>query len=132
MDAATRRAVRQRARDHCEYCRLSQAAAPLLAFHIEHIQARQHGGTDDPGNLALACPDCNRFKGPNLAAVDPQTNHIVPVFNPRVHVWEDHFALDGARIVGLTAIGRAAVHLLNMNEQGRLEMRAELEHPGEF
>lgn len=50
IDAATRDFVRQRARTHCEYCGLPQAAEPFFTFHIEHIVARQHGGTDDPEN----------------------------------------------------------------------------------
>src|SRR4051794_18394911 len=35
-----------------------------LAHHVEHIVARQHGGADDPDNLALACNRCNASKGP--------------------------------------------------------------------
>jgi len=132
MDAATRRLVRKRADDRCEYCRLPQSAAPLFTYHIEHVQARQHGGQDDPNNLALACPDCNRFKGPNLSAIDPDTGALVPLFNPRVHSWANHFAFDGVAIVGLTPIGRATVRLLNMNDEERIEMRTELDARGEL
>jgi len=32
----------------------------------------------------------------------------------------------GAHIVGLTAIGRAAVRVLNMNDKERIDLRAEL------
>ena len=55
MDAATRQLVRQRASNCCEYCRLPQATQPFVTFHIDHIIARQHGGTDNPDNLCLAC-----------------------------------------------------------------------------
>ena len=132
MDAATRELVRQRARDCCEYCRLPQAAAPYFAFHVEHIRARQHGGSDAPINLALACPDCNAFKGPNLVSFDPETETRVDLFDPRVHSWNEHFAWNGALIVGLTPIGRATVNLFNMNEHERVEMRAELRARGEL
>jgi hypothetical protein len=67
MDAETRRIVRSRANRCCEYCGLSQEAVPFYSFHIEHIIARQHSGTDDPANLALACQSCNYHKGPNIA-----------------------------------------------------------------
>ena len=90
MDTATRQQVRLRARHRCEYCRLPQAAAPFLTFHIEHIQAQQHIADDSLDNLALACPDCNRHKGPNLTTLDPQTRSIVTLFHPRQHLWEDH------------------------------------------
>jgi hypothetical protein len=132
MDSATRRHVRKRADERCEYCRLPQAVAALIPFHIEHVRAKQHRGGDEVENLALACPDCNRFKGPNLSAIDPESGVIVSLFNPRVDSWETHFTLVGAEIIGLTPIGRAAASLLRMNEQSRLKMRAELLRHGEL
>ena len=132
MDTSVRELVRRRADDRCEYCRLPQAAAPFFTFHIDHIRARQHGGTDEPSNLALSCPDCNACKGPNLSSVDPQTDGVVPLFNPRVHLWKDHFAVQGPRVEGRTEIGRATVRLLDMNEAERLDMRAELLARGEL
>jgi hypothetical protein len=132
MDAATRELVRRRAAQRCEYCLLPQVAAPFFTFHIEHVRAKQHHGGDEIENLALACPDCNRFKGPNLSAIDPETGVPVPVFNPRTQSWQEHFALRGAEIVGRTPVGRATVALLNMNEEPRLEMRLELLRTGEF
>jgi 5-methylcytosine-specific restriction endonuclease McrA len=99
MDAATRRLVRQRASFRCEYCRLPQSAVSA-AFHVEHIRPRQHGGGDDPQNLALACDRCNLCKGPNLVGVDLETEHIVQLFDPRRDAWNEHFALAGADVVG--------------------------------
>ncbi|MBX3436654.1 MAG: hypothetical protein KF861_04125 [Planctomycetaceae bacterium] len=40
---------------------------------------------------------------------------LVPLFNPRVDRWSDHFAVEEGRIVGLTAIGRATEQLLRLN-----------------
>ena len=71
IDAATRRLVRERAGNRCEYCGLLQAHLTFSVFHIEHIIARQHGGSDDPDNLALACYHCNWHKGTNLTGIDP-------------------------------------------------------------
>lgn len=70
IDAATRQFVRERAGERCEYCGLPQQAVGLR-FHIEHVVARQHDGSDSPANLALACDRCNRHKGPNLSGIDP-------------------------------------------------------------
>src|ERR1035437_6502928 len=56
-------AVRRRAGNRCEYCRLPQGAFPR-GFHIEHIVARQHGGPTRLDNLAFACWSCNLKKGP--------------------------------------------------------------------
>lgn len=126
MDATTRQMVRKRANDRCEYCHLPQAAAPFLTFHIEHVQAQQHVEDDSLENLALACPDCNRHKGPNLATVDPQTRLIVRLFHPRQDEWDSHFEYRGTIIFGRTSVGEATVRLLQMNTVERIEMRAEL------
>ena len=131
MDAAVRHLVRQRAGDCCEYCRLSQGAVDA-AFHVEHIIALQHGGKDDPSNLALACDRCNLYKGPNLTSIDLETGALVPWFHPRQEAWGDHFALRGPRIIGLTPRGRATVQLLNMNATRRVQLRAELQAAGDM
>lgn len=125
MDVQTRHLVRERAGGHCEYCSLPQAALPLSTFHIEHITAKQHGGVDDPANLALSCHHCNLHKGPNLTGIDPKTGDIVPLFNPRRDPWIDHFTLQGLTIVGLTPIGRTTVRVLAMNAASQLEARAD-------
>jgi 5-methylcytosine-specific restriction endonuclease McrA len=54
MDEATRRLVRERAGDRCEYCLHPQEYSETT-HHVDHIVARQHLGGDVPSNLALAC-----------------------------------------------------------------------------
>ena len=122
MDTTTREAVRRRAGERCEYCRLRQAHSDLK-HHVEHIMARQHGGSDHADNLALACHRCNLHKGPNLTGVDLPTGQVVSLFIPRRDRWSDHFAFEDARIIGITAVGRATVQVLSMNDARRLELR---------
>ncbi len=105
MNAGTRQMVRLRANDRCEYCLLTQSAAPFLTFHVEHIQAQQHVQDDSIENLALACPDCNRHKGPNLTTIDPESRAIVRLCHPRQDRWDSHFEYQGAIIVGRTLVG---------------------------
>jgi 5-methylcytosine-specific restriction endonuclease McrA len=90
MDAELRQFVRTRAAYQCEYCRLPQEFSELR-FHIEHIVPRQHGGADHLDNLALACPDCNLRKGPNLTGIDPQTGEVTRLFDPRRDVCSSIF-----------------------------------------
>ncbi len=123
MDPALRELVRSRAGARCEYCHLPQEFSELR-FHIEHIIPRQHSGPDDSENLALACPNCNLLKGPNLTVVDPDTKRVVRLCHPRRDKWSEHFVQDGARISGKTPVGRATVSLLKMNDPQRLEVRA--------
>ena len=131
MDKALRSLVRHRADDVCEYCRLPQAASRFVAFHVEHIIARQHGGLTEPENLALACGFCNFHKGPNIASLDPETTQLVPLFHPRRDRWADHFGWEGTIVVGRTPVGRATVQLLAMNEWQRVELRENLQALGE-
>lgn len=125
MDSTTRARVRERAGDRCEYCRLKQAHSSVR-HHIEHIVARQHGGSDTDDNLALACHRCNLKKGPNLTGIDPATGEVASLFHPRRDVWQAHFFFNGVRIEGRTSIGRATIHVLGMNEARRQELRSEL------
>ena len=125
MDAARRQFVRGRAANRCEYCLVPQDATPFIAFHVEHVVARQHIGDDRVENLALACDRCNAFKGTNLTSIDPVSGKFVPLFNPRQDRWAEHFRFEGGVIVGITAIGRATVRLLNMNAPHRVELREE-------
>jgi 5-methylcytosine-specific restriction endonuclease McrA len=122
MDAAASQFVRERAGNRCEYCRLPQNFSGVR-FHIDHIVPRQHGGTDGPDNLALACPECNYHKGTNLTGVDPDTGHVTPLFDPRRDQWADHFALEEGSLVGKTPLGRTTVWLLEMNRGDRLRLR---------
>lgn len=130
MSPALRQAVRQRAGDRCEYCRLPDWLDYLDPFHLEHVLPRQHGGDDQPGNLAWACSRCNRRKGTNLAAIDPDTGSPVPLFDPRRDRWADHFEFKDGWIYGRTTTGRATVWLLDMNIPRRQEVRRLLYEAG--
>jgi hypothetical protein len=125
MESATRELVWRRASGRCEYYLLSQEHSQLT-HHVEHIVAKQHGGSDDADNLALACHRCNLRKGPNLTGIDPLTGEVVPLFHPRRDRWMEHFFLQGVRVEGLTPAGRATVYVLAMNDARRLELRGEL------
>jgi hypothetical protein len=124
MNAALAREVRRRARGLCEYCLLPQACL-RLTFHIDHVVAQQHEGATTADNFALCCPYCNLHKGTNLAGIDPDSREPTFLFNPRRDRWRDHFSIDGARIVGLTTVGRTAVALLQMNSGLRVRLRGE-------
>ena len=122
MELETRLLVRTRAGNRCEYCLLPQDGCSLT-HHIEHIVPRQHEGSDDVGNLALACHRCNLRKGPNLTGIDPITGELVRLSDPRRDRWSDHFHFQEPVIQGVTAVGRTTVRLLAMNDTRRIERR---------
>jgi hypothetical protein len=123
INAATRRVVRHRAGERCEYCGLPQSQSPLAALQIEHILPRKHGGTDQADNLALACIDCNLHKGSNIAGLDPLTQSVTSLFDPRRQSWGEHFEWIGIEIRGKTDVGRTTVSVLAMNNEERVQLR---------
>ena len=132
MDSRLRNAVRRRANDRCEYCHLSADHERFHPFHAEHIVARQHGGKDELENLAWACHHCNLHKGPNLTGIDPDSGKVRRLFHPRRDRWEDHFAVEGPRIVGRTPLGRTTVWVLQMDAAERVALRRWLIALGEW
>jgi hypothetical protein len=123
IDAATRRTVRSRAGNACEYCRLPQEQSPLATLQVEHVVPRKHGGDDSLDNLALACIDCNLSKGTNLAGRDPETSSLTALFHPRTQSWDEHFEWRGAYLVGKTAVGRTTIEVLRINSDEQVQLR---------
>jgi hypothetical protein len=122
----TERRVRAAARNRCGYC-LSPQHLVMARLEIEHIIPLAKGGANDESNLWLSCPLCNRSKSDQTMARDPSTGQTVPLFNPRLQPWFEHFcwADDGIRILGLTPIGRATVAALHLSDDpDALEVRS--------
>lgn len=130
MDVALRAFVRERAGRRCEYCHLHEDDDDFLAFHIEHVIAKQHGGFDDPQMLCWACAECNWAKGPNLAGLLNGT--LYRLFNPRQQIWRRHFRWEHTILVGKTKTGIVTVQVLNINDPGRVKLRENLLFEGRF
>ena len=108
--------VSARAGHRCEYCHAPEAIFNF-PFEVEHVIPPGQGGSDSADNWALACRSCNLFKSNTLVGTDDETGSIVPLFNPRKDVWQEHFAAVVAEgtVIGLTATGRVTVNKLRMN-----------------
>ncbi len=117
ISEATKQSVRERAKYLCEYCH-SLELLSANRFTIDHIVPRSLGGSDDLNNLALACRRCNERRYNFVAGIDPETQEIVPIFNPRQQQWAEHFVwtIDGTVIQGSTSIGRATCIRFDLND----------------
>jgi hypothetical protein len=80
-----------------------------------------------PGLLQLQL-----VQGANLSGIDPHSEKIVPLFNPRRHKWGRHFRWQGPVLVGRTPAGRATVATLRINLDHRVAYRRELIDEGVF
>jgi len=125
LSTSLRQRVIARAGNCCEYCLLSQEDN-FLPFEVDHIIAEKYRGTTDAENLCLSCPNCNAFKGSDIGSIDPFTNVLTPLFNPRQQVWTEHFRLNGAVIEPLTPEGRVTVFLLRLNQPEQVAERTHL------
>ncbi len=117
ISEATKQFVRERANYLCEYCH-SLEVLSANRFTIDHIVPRSLNGSDDLDNLALACRRCNERRYNFVAGIDPETQSIVPIFNPRQQKWAEHFiwTIDGTLIQGSTPVGRATCIRFDLND----------------
>lgn len=129
ITAALRHQVHHRADACCEYCLIPELAV-LVAHEIDHVIAEKHGGQTVLDNLALACTSCNKYKGSDLASIDPFDGEMMRLFQPRRDRWDEHFRLSGGEILPLTAIGRVTVRLLQFNRSERIAIRQVLAEAG--
>ena len=131
ISAALRREIRERARECCEYCLIADSQV-YFPHEPDHLIARKHGGKSVSENLGLACFDCNRFKGTDIASIDVVTGQLVGLFNPRTQRWSDHFRLEGGRVIPLTPTGRVTEQILRLNLPDRVDVRERLAAIGEY
>ena len=121
-----REAVVRRAENRCEYCHLS-ADSQDATFPVDHIQSISLSGLTEFDNLALACPRCNAKKWKHVEAKDPMTGRLTLLFNPRIHVWSEHFCwseADQTLIEPISAIGRTTLDFLDLNSAKHLTIRS--------
>ncbi len=119
---ALRLAVKQRANNCCEYCRLHQDDF-FFPFEIDHILSIRHGGQTILINLALSCSICNRNKAADIGTYLDGKRRFVRLFNPRIDTWTAHFDINQGEILALTSIGRATIKLLDINNPDRVILR---------
>ena len=115
-----------------EYCRSPDRYAPD-PFPIDHIQPQSRGGSHRLSNLAYACAGCNGRKYTATEARDPATGEVAPLYHPRQHRWEEHFAWsdDGTLLVGRTPTGRVTIARLELNRARLVALRRLLSAVGE-
>jgi hypothetical protein len=117
-----RQLVYERAKGRCEYCLIPEIAV-LIPHEVDHIIAQKHGGLTESENLALSCTLCNKYKGSDLASLDPATGNIVALYHPRREHWANHFQLSEAQFVPITPTGHVTIRLLQLNSPNRIEER---------
>jgi len=129
-----KKAVAERAKGCCEYCR-SQVSFAVQPFSIEHIIPKSQGGETTLDNLAFSCQGCNNHKYNKTKGCDALSGEMVTLYHPRQHKWGSHFVWndDFTILIGLTPIGRVTVETLQLNREGVVNLRRVLyamgEHP---
>jgi hypothetical protein len=124
INLAVKKVVAERAKYCCEYC-FASVDFSSDSFSIDHIIPAAITDNDDASNLAYSCLGCNNFKYTATKALDPLTQSIVPLYNPRDDSWNDHFrwSENYTIIEGISPTGRATVSRLNLNRPGLINLR---------
>ncbi len=134
IPAALKAFVINRSGGYCEYCQ-SPADFATEPFSIEHILPRSKKGLDTADNLAYACIGCNVYKSDSTEFLDVVSGDVIPLFNLRTMVWDDHFLWNEAltALIGKTAIGRVTIEAVRLNRRPLKNLRRALiaigEHP---
>lgn len=124
IPVAIQRAILEFSKGYCEYCVLP-ANFSTDFFHFEHIIPLVLNGKTELVNLARSCGLCNNNKRDKIEHIDPLTQQVVRLYNPRQDIWTDHFQWsdDDLYIIGLTPIGRATIELLKLNRSNAQNLR---------
>jgi hypothetical protein len=63
----------------------------------------------------------NISKGSDISSIDGETDEIVPLFNSRKHILNEHFTIENCYFIGLTLNAGATTILLQLNNLARVE-----------
>lgn len=68
---------------------------------------------------------CNGYKQDKTEAYDAFSRTVVPLYHPRTHTWNEHFAWNEeyTHLIPLTAIGRVTITELQLNREGAINVR---------
>ena len=124
ISAEVRRQVIEDTGSSCGYC-LSEEVLMGVSLTFEHIIPIASGGLTTRENLWRSCRPCNEIKAARTHANDPESGEFVPLFNPRLERWTDHFQWteNYTQIIGVTATGRATVAVLQLNRSLLIKAR---------
>ncbi len=131
MNKSLRKRLKDRALYLCEYC-LSPERFCTAYYEGDHITPLSAGGKDTFENFANACGGCNNNKSNATHAIDSLTGQIVPLYNPRFHIWTEHFCWNDTYVLmlGISPIGRATIKKLKLNREEVVNLRTLLVSAG--
>ena len=68
---------------------------------------------------------CNGYKQDKIDGFDAISQTLAGLFNPRIHLWAEHFAWneDYTRLVPLSLIGRVTIDELKLIRDGVIKVR---------
>jgi hypothetical protein len=66
---------------------------------------------------------CNRYKGSDVATIDPASGLAILLFHPRTDRWDLHFPFVNSRIEGYTPSALATIRILRLNDPERVAER---------
>ena len=136
VTAKMRQAVAERAKGYCEYCICPDCICPDCflpqPFSIDHVFPKIRGGKTGFESLALICQGCNNHKYDKIVGLDPESQELTSLYDPRQQVWAEQFAWSSnfQKMIGLTSTGRATIATLKLNRDRVVNLRRVLSYSG--
>lgn len=126
-----KRHIEERANGRCEYCHCPVAFSPQ-PFVMEHIIPKSRGGASTLDNLAFSCQGCNGAKYTKTEVWNETLQVMIPLFNPRVHEWQEHFQWSDntETLEAISQIGLVTIETLKLNRQEVVNLRRLLHQAG--
>ena len=117
MDSFLERFVRRRAKDRCEYCRMSRNVSPF-PYEIDHIISRKHHGTTTAENLCARLLFLQQFQRAEYCRDRSSVRANRPIVPPSQGSLEPPFRL-GRRITDRSVPNRSSDHCRFGDEPSR-------------
>ena len=116
--------------DRCVYCDIEYAEIGFEGMHLDHFRPQKHFDEliDEPTNLVLACPKCNRFKsfhwpaskGKDACSHEGKTGFVDPFEESR----RDYFDVDtDGCLIPLQDPAKYVIKLMRLNRTARIQVR---------
>jgi hypothetical protein len=79
-------------------------------------------GHNNRRSTAMGRDRCNLHKADRISVTSSVNGDVIPLFNPRLDDWSNHFEWDDYTLVSKSEIGRVTIQALDLNHDRRIRI----------
>lgn len=125
-----RQEIEEDCKNRCVYCDVAVQEHAYEGMQLDHFRPKKYFPTleDDPLNLVLCCPKCNRFKWHHWPcekdASVPSHNDHVGFIEPFVEYYGEYFSVQtNGELGAIKPPADYTIRLLRLNRKARVQVR---------